>query len=640
MYHFKRALTYHFDNFMAKGILAFLTAILILTFTISAISALFLLNADPNIEKQGFINILSTNMQEALRINLRGGTSYSIIGGVIIGVGGLLMAAMLGSVLNYTLFQKIHDLRRGRSMIYAKNHVVILGWSMQLHYIIGELIIANQNNGGVKIVIMGEEDKLLMEETIREKLKLLFGFKNYFGTKIVCRSGNTSAREDIDILSLDTARAIIVLGSDNNQHDINVIKTLLAITNAVNPPSTTCTITAAVKSEDYYQAAVIASNDRATLVVSDPLMARISAQSCSQPGLATIYGELLSFKGDEIYFSNPAHLTGRKFSDVLLQYPDSIVIGIRTENGFNKLLPDMNHIFETGESVILIAEDDTLIGEITTKSHKIDNLIKHKAILGHPRTTIAPPRANTLILGWNSRAEILIREMDAYIGPGSHTTVIYHPINIGDENKIIEVINDLDVVNQHINFISKDIMTYNSIREVDVEKYSCVLVLTSDDVDTKNADSTTLMILMYLRGIAKKTNKHFAIISEMQEPNSRELAQSAYPDDFIISSKIVSLILAQYAENINLKSIYDDIFDSDGAEIYLKGVTRYLHCNQQVNFYTAIAAAANQGHIAIGYRIMKYKHDKARNYGIVINPVKDKEIIFHKEDQLIVFSEN
>ncbi|MDN0111413.1 CASTOR/POLLUX-related putative ion channel [Yersinia mollaretii] len=640
MYRFKRALTYHFDNFMAKGIFAFLTAILILTFTISAISALFLLNADPNIEKQGFINILSTNMQEALRISLRGGTIYSVIGGVIIGVGGLLMAAMLGSVLNYTLFQKIHDLRRGRSMIYAKNHVVILGWSMQVHYIIGELIIANQHNGGVKIVIMGEEDKLLMEETIREKLKLLFGFKNYFGTKIVCRSGNTSTREDIDILSLDTARAIIVLGSDNNQHDINVIKTLLAITNAVNPPSATCTITAAVKSEDYYQAAVIASNDRATLVVSDPLMARISAQSCNQPGLATIYGELLSFKGDEIYFSNSVHLTGRKFSDVLLQYPDSIVIGIRTKNGVNKLLPDMNHIFESGESVILIAEDDTLIGEITTKSHKIDNLIKHKAILGHPRTTMAPPRANTLILGWNSRAEILIREMDAYIGPGSHTTVICQPINIGDENKIIEIINNLDVVNQHINFISKDIMTYNSIREVNVEKYSCVLVLTSDDVDTKNADSKTLMTLMYLRGIAKKTNKHFAIISEMQEPNNRELAQSAYPDDFIISSKIVSLILTQYAENINLKSIYDDIFDSDGAEIYLKDVTRYLHCNQQVNFYTAIAAAANQGHIAIGYRIMKYKHDKTRNYGVVINPVKDKEIIFHKEDQLIVFSES
>lgn len=639
MHALKKALFYHLDNFMAKGTGAFLIAILLLTFIISAISALFLINVAPNAENQNFLSILITNMQNALHVTLKGGTTSSIIGGIIIGVGGLFMAAMLGSVLNYSLFQKIHDLRRGRSMIFAQKHVVILGWSMQVHYIIGEIILANQSNGGVKIVIMGEEDKLTMEETIREKLTSLFEFKHYFGSKIVCRSGNTCEREDIDILSLDTARAIIVLGPDNRQHDIKVVKTLLAITNALNPPSSTCTITAAVKSEDYYQAALVASNDRATLVVSDPLIAKISAQSCHQPGLAMIYGELLSFNGDEIYFSDSARLVGRKFSDIMLQYSESTVIGMRTKNGINKLLPDMNHVFEAGESVILIAEDDSLIGEISTIDKKIHDLINYTAILNQPKvTTVNNRKVDTLILGWNSRAELLIREMDAYIGAGSHTTVIYQPTKTGDN--VCEVMNNIVLVNQKIEFIQKDITRYKNIIDANVGKYSSVLVLSSDNVDVNDVDSTTLMILMYLRGIIKRTNKHFSIISEIQEPNNRELAQSAYPDDFIISSKIVSVILAQYSENINLKSIYDDMFDSDGAEIHLKGVTKYLNISNPVNFYTVISAAVSQDHIAIGYRIMKYKHDKEHNYGIVINPTKNDEIIFHEEDQLIVFSEN
>lgn len=636
---FKKALLYHLDNFMAKGTGAFLIAILILTFIISAISALFLINVEPSGENQNFLSVLSSNMQNALRITLKGGTTSSIIGGIIIGIGGLFMAAMLGSVLNYSLFQKIHDLRRGRSMIFAQKHVVILGWSMQAHYIIGEIILANQSNGGVKIVIMGEEDKLTMEETIREKLTSLFEFKHYYGSKIVCRSGNTCEREDIDILSLDTARAIIVLGPDNRQHDIKVVKTLLAITNALNPPSTICTITAAVKSEDYYQAALVASNGRATLVVSDPLIAKISAQSCHQPGLAMIYGELLSFNGDEIYFSNSASLVGRKFSDVMLQYSESTVIGIRTKNGINKLVPNIDHVFEVGESVILISEDDSLIGEISTTNEKFHDQINYMAILNKPKFTAANNRnVNTLILGWNSRAELLIREMDSYIGAGSHTTVIYQPSDARD--KICDAMNSIVLENQEIEFIQRDITKYKNIIDANIENYSSVLVLSPDNVDVNDVDSTTLMILMYLRGIVKRTNKHCSIISEIQDPNNRELAHSAYPDDFIISSKIVSVILAQYSENINLKSIYDDIFDSDGAEIYLKGVTNYLNISSPVNFYTVIAAASTQDHIAIGYRKMKYKHDKEHNYGIVINPTKSDEITFQEEDKLIVLAEN
>ena len=100
----------------------------------------------------------------------------------------------------------------------------------------------------------------------------------------------------------------------------------------------------------------------------------------------------------------------------------------------------------------------------------------------------------------------------------------------------------------------------------------------------------------------------------------------------------VSLVLAQVSENKQINSVYQDLFDPEGAEIYLKPISEYVFPNAPVNFYTLLEAARRKGETAIGYRIQAHARNSAKNYGVSINPPKHREITFAMEDRLIVLA--
>jgi len=69
-----------------------------------------------------------------------------------------------------------------------------------------------------------------MQEIISQKID---GHKN---TKIICRNGDPMSIHDLNILSPNNARSIIILAPLNDNPDVSVIKSILAITN--NPQRT------------------------------------------------------------------------------------------------------------------------------------------------------------------------------------------------------------------------------------------------------------------------------------------------------------------------------------------------------------------------------------------------------------------
>ena len=110
-------------------------------------------------------------------------------------------------------------------------------------------------------------------------------------------------------------------------------------------------------------------------------------------------------------------------------------------------------------------------------------------------------------------------------------------------------------------------------------------------------------------------------------------------DDFIVSEHLVSLMLAQLSENPDLLGVFTDMFDPEGAEIYLKPIGDYVEIEKPVNFYTITEAAKLRGETAIGYRLMSESHDAEKAYGVHTNPKKSEKVLFKPEDKLIVISE-
>ena len=71
----------------------------------------------------------------------------------------------------------------------------------------------------------------------------------------------------------------------------------------------------------------------------------------------------------------------------------------------------------------------------------------------------------------------------------------------------------------------------------------------SDSLDAQRADSRTLITLLHLRDIEERGGRDFSIVSEMLDLRNRALAEVTHADDFIVSDRLVSLLMAQISEN-------------------------------------------------------------------------------------------
>ena len=148
-----------------------------------------------------------------------------------------------------------------------------------------------------------------------------------------------------------------------------------------------------------------------------------------------------------------------------------------------------------------------------------------------------------------------------------------------------------------------------------------------------------IITLLQLRRILEGLNKSdIPIISQIQNPTSRDLIAKETSYDIIVSNKLVGNYTCQLAENSKLKLVFDEILQPEGSEFYMRDVRQYIKLNESINFYTLCKSAAKRNEIVIGYKIKK--EEGLANHGIYINPLKSKELAFHEGDQIIVLLES
>jgi voltage-gated potassium channel Kch len=620
-------LRYAFDNTLSRGPIAligwlFLAAALLV---IAAILVVFAVGGQPGtLDTAGVFWQVLFQAITPNPVDVNSGPKFLIIM-LVVTLGSLFGVSLLIGVLNASIEHRVDALQRGRSRVIEHEHTVILGWNEQVFAIISELVIAHANKRHSCIVILGEKDKVEMEGAIREKV----GHAGH--TRIVCRTGNPIELTDLEIVSLDTARAIVVLGPEDDDPDSGVIKTVLAITNNPRRRAEPYHIVAEINDPKNMEVARLVGGAETELVLTGQLIARIIAQTCRQSGLSVVYTELLDFEGDEIYFQEEPGLAGKTFGEALLAYEDSAVLGICPAGGVPKLNPPMDTRLQAGDHIIAVSEDDHTV----RLSGLADLGINAAAIQVHEPDPHPPERS--LILGWNDRAPEIITQLDAYVAPGSSVTVVAD--RPGADATAPWCCPDLK--NQVIRFQLGDTTDRRSLDRLDVPSYQHVVVLPySDTLSAQRADARTLITLLHLRDLSKHSERPFAIVSEMLDVRNRTLAEVTRADDFIVSDRLVSLMLSQIAENKELNAVFDDLFDPAGSEIFLKRASNYVAIGVPVNFYTVVEAARRRGEAAFGYRIRALADDPEKAHGVVVNPDKSKMITFAERDRIIVLAES
>ncbi|MFI9030799.1 hypothetical protein [Streptomyces sp. NPDC053560] len=178
----------------------------------------------------------------------------------------------------------------------------------------------------------------------------------------------------------------------------------------------------------------------------------------------------------------------------------------------------------------------------------------------------------------------------------------------------------------------------SSLEAVGIDSYRHVVVLTDDGIDPGRADDHTLVTLLHLRDIGMRLGDPYSIVTEMNDDANREVAQVTEADDFIVSTKVISLLLTQLTENRHLYAVFADLFDPEGSEIYLKPAADYLVPGARANFATVIEAARRRGETAIGYRLARHS-DEPPTYGVRLNPDKAAPLSLGEEDAIVVLAE-
>ena len=544
---------------------------------------------------------------------------------LILTLGGLFTVSILIGLISNGIGNKLDQLRKGRSFVVEQNHTLILGWSEKIFPIISELIIANENQKKPRIAILSLKDKVEMEDEIKSKIH------NCKNTKIICRSGDPIDLNDIEIVNPHNAKSIIILApEEDHDPDIDVIKTILALTKNPGRINDHYHIVAEMTDKKNKQVAEMVGGSELVLIQAEDLIARVIAQTCRQSGLSVVYTELLQFDGDEIYFQDEPVLKGKTFREAIQSYEDSSVIGLRFSDGRIKINPPMETVISAGDKIIAISEDDDTV-RLNGKNTSIDT----PAISQNSINTAKAE--HTMILGWNKRGMSIIRELENYLAEGSTVTVV---ADHGSAENELNEIRPL-IKKQTISFRFSNTTDREALEALDLEKYDHIILLCyTDSLDTQDADSHTLITLLHLRNIAEKNNFRFSLVSEMLDIHNRELAEVAKADDFIISNKLISLMLAQLSENKELKAVFDDLFDAEGSEIYLKPAVNYIQAGKEVNFYTVAVSAAQKNEIAIGYRKNEHAYSPDKTYGVVVNPDKSAKVIFNENDKVIVIAEN
>lgn len=618
---------YQIDNLFSKGTGALIAGLAVLSIAIIAFTALVLVlsgYAPGDGPRVSFVEGVWLSLMRTLDAGTMGGDEgwgFRIIMFVLPTLGGVFIISTLIGVLTSGVEGKLDELRKGRSRVIESSHTVVLGWSDQIYTIISELVIANENQPKSCIVILADQDKVEMEDRVLAKAG------NTGKTRLVCRSGNPMDLADLSIASLDTAKSILVLSPDGADPDSQVIKIVLAITNRPGRREEPYHIVAELRDPKHLEIGKIVGKGEVAWVLVGDFVARVIAQTCRQSGLSVIYTELLDFNGDEVYFFKDASLVGKAYGETLNLFNKNAVMGIQPAGAQVRLNPPMDTVLAAGDQLVVIAKDDDKIF-LDGKETIEDKLILVAGVDG-----LQPER--TLLLGWNWRGTSIIRQLDHYVAPGSEVVVLS---NIADVQDQIEQA-CVGLERQTIKILQGETTDRRTLDNLDVGSFDHIILLCySETLDVQQADAQTLMTLLHLRDISEKNGFHYSIVSEMLDVRNRDLADVTRADDFIVSDKLVSLMMAQISENKHLDSVFGDLFDPEGSEVYLKPAGEYVALGQPVNFYTVVESARRRRETAIGYRIKALAKDVTKAYGVALNPVKSEPVTFGEEDRVIVLA--
>ena len=617
----KARLRYAFDRIMDKGVPALVGLLGAATLLVILLGGGLIALAHIAPEGGQPLSLLEGSWQALMRAfdagNLQGdeGWPYRLVMLAMTLAGIFILSTLIG-ILSAGVNNRLEQLRKGRSQIIEDGHTIILNWSPSIFDVLSELATANASQRRAVVAVLADKDKVEMEDAIAARLPDLQT------TRVICRSGDPTDLFDLQIVSPQTSRSIVLLSPETAEDpDSHVVKTLLALTNDPDRREEPYRIAAEVRDRGNADVALAAGGREVQLVVPDDLIGRIVVHSSRQAGLSGVYAELLSFDGVEIYTGKiePA-LTGLTYGEALSRYRTCALIGLETGAGEVRLNPPMDTVIAADDRPIVIAEDDSSV-RLDGDPPPVDE------VLLRPGVAHALDPERVLVLGWNRRGAIIAEELARYMPTGSDLLVA------GDAPFLDSDVAALSIppATLRVEVRAMDASRRAAVQALRPETFHHIIVLSdSDHRSPRAADTRTLVTLLHLRRTLDEAGARTSVVSEMVDVRNQRLAEVSRADDFVVSNRLASLMLAQASEQDEVSAIFADLLGKGGSEIVMRSAGEYIAAGASVSFYSVLEAAKRRGETAIGWCCGRGAD------AVVLNPDKAEARTFGDNDRIVV----
>jgi len=639
----KQHIRYRFDHFMARGgrsifvsLLAVFLIVLCVLVALRLLIELFVPEAsDSGFGWSTFVTFLQLTDPGSMAEDSVSSGWYRAIA-IAAGVAGIGLLAALIAFITTAVDRRLHDLRKGHSQVVESNHTLVLGWEEQrVAEIVRELIVANESVNQRAVVILADQDKEYMDDF------LAMTIPDTGTTRLVTRSGSPSSLLNLQIVSVDTAASAIVLAgcpesalaAVKAESDARVIKTVLALQSRAGPDRRLHMVVEVFDPGIRSLICGISGDNVVALDVRD-ILSRILVQTSRSLGLSVVCDELLSFDGNELYFFEGA-FDGLTFGEAMFRYPQAIPIGVQGDDGEMVLNPGAGRVLKGSDRLLVIAEDDSTITFSDTPVAQ-----PAKSIPAGGKLERAKERY--LIIGHTPKSPLVLTELGKYVLAGSEVDIIprgHHAVDRRELEEIKGRVNGLLVSTLDLDPLSPETWTTTV-----PGSYNSIIILSEGDElrSPDQIDSETILILLLIRQALEADGaEETTVITELVESENQNLAASTGVHDFVISSRLISMLLAQISEEPGMYGVYQRLFEEEGSEIYLKPASLYVpRLPAEVSFADLMGMALERGEVCIGIKVAADEHLPERNCGIRLAPLKTNRLSLAPDDRLVVLAED
>lgn len=526
-----------------------------------------------------------------------------IISKILIAIFGLLLTSTLIGYISEIISEKFSELQKGKTEVLEEGHIIIIGYDYNNHTLIKELIKAKNNR---KILIV--DDKDISE--IRENLKTNIDVPS--NVKIIYRSLNPSNIEDLEKCNIENSYAIVIQPTN----DINTLKSVMALKKILKcHPTSSTHIVCAIKNDDYL---LNFSNKKDIILSINSLLARIIATSNHETGLSKVLISLFSFNGSEMYLKKIDKYIGLTFGKILYKMYGAVPIGILRNNEYI-LIPDENEKIKKDDELLYYAESRNSKMFLENTNNEYDVISSCNSNRQNNEK-----EENILILGYNNKFEMILNSFDKHIKKISIA-------NISKDEALI--INRL--LSEKTNISSRIIMENININMLSkiTEQITHIIILSRDSLSEEQSDIENMLLYLRLNKLRERTNANWTLITELNSDENRELIEDESNDDFIVSSNIMSIMLAQMIEDYRLRQIFIELLSSHGINIVIDDAFK---CTiEEEKIADLRVKLLRNGAILLGYILYNNGNKK-----YIYNPNRNQFVDFEYGDKLILIKKD